>query len=1761
MSGFDFTPIGEDKQTTGFDLTPIVEDKKTPGFDLSPVATPNPTTPTPTTASPVQGQTIATRRQAASANREDRLNAGQAINTINKLSNNPQQDLAKIDLANTAGPILGMSGPFIFANADAVSQALYGPSANPESASSMLGNCLKNADIDKQKAFIHGSYPFGPLPPEAQAKIDYLDSQKSGNTFHGFPKFFADIVTGIVGGTMDIVNRAGLAATALSETVQGIFFSEIVQKVITLGAPTNPNASDYHFGIAAQAVDDFTALVLGAHNEAAREEDKNGSVSKEAVVTAVALQAFNDAIMLYPAGRATGVFKEAFANFATKSAIKGGVAANLSKDVAKFAAPIAAVGDAVTKQTTVALAAATVDNAIEQFGREIENIGLPEDEKKPLLSPTQQFTNIVSNTGQMALGGLALEAAGAAGGKVVGTVERTVERTVAGKESGTVEVPVAGKVAEKTKGATENVASGTAEVPAAEGPVVSEAVKKITDDIKANIDINAIADTVDKTMAENLAPSENVGGASKSAAGKTTVIPKEPLSPAMEALKAEETNYQKALDEAPISAILGNEPIVPRETPEAAPKPESLSNEEVFASVNKAHGTTDNVHRTGYVFPDGSMPDMSLGHPTARMTGHADVEGHPTLTHGAARDDLINRGAVRIDVPPMDELHRGQPAIVELAEAPTLAQKQAIREALNSGREVNIEMHGRGDDRTVILDPEKAKYGMNSIDAYFEQAKPVKAELSPEETINADPRVVKAQEVRPAIEKMLADEQAKSSPDPVRVEALNNALTAADSGVSKARAKVAEEIQAKADKEWVANNPQVIEARKAFEAAVADPTQADKVAGLGEALASAQKEANMMAAERGRIRVANERRRVERRDSVNKMLREIIDALKRKDIPNEFKKPIADLMEQFTTDNPTAKTLEGLDLIRQDIENGVNPAEFSDKDLRRMGEMSKKKLRDLTHEELKAVHDAILGYAHAGRRQIALQEKGRNIYFEGLEKADPEAFKAKVEEYQSSHPGSTPEDAYAKVSEQNKGAIDIGLEELRARHPPKPVVEINPATKKKQIAKYQKDHPELTPEEAQAQYLERARQKYGEQPPDPLAKRAANWMYAGGFGYESQLNTLFGEDSVAYKISGKAEVDSSSRYHELLEEISTPAHALLEKGIGTEKWWHEKRDVQGENLPLQLERSDVIEIAGLAATGANITESGIVLSKGEPGKIYKLTDNDLNVILRSMTPEDQEWLDTVIAQGEKNGAAIAAVQERVQGYSSTMQKVYWPEYRVIDPSGYITEEQMLNQRNQGVGKILPDKSHTIERIHSTKPFLIRGADQTFLDIVDDSARYIAKTESARNAMRLLGDPRMKSEIERAEGKEFYRELIVGLKNNAGNKPVLDTAGKLTSGIRDRWYKATFGFNVTSSIAAALTNFRSVSAYVPFQDWVAGQLYFARHPRESIQGLHENSQLFRDLSNQGARTELLDISKSSKGGLLDKYAEIGTKPQKFATKVQSAQEMIGMIAQVEREIAQDKPSLYVKRALGLEEDTFKNLTDEQRAEAPYVYADYVTKRIHPSSREEFSGNMTREGMAGITLSMAQSDRNAMFQMYIRLANDIKTPGGVARMAKFLLVGVAGDSAVYTGVRALVALGGAAAISGLIGHKSNKTPALTKEEQEKENVINTLSFLIDAYAGNLYGGGDVGYIAKKILSGSGMPITMGQTAASSFSTEIIQTLQHMHTAMTATNRKISEKAWYQAIDSSASWILPLGLKVPYKYGIGNAVHAFGAMQGYE
>ena len=290
-------------------------------------------------------------------------------------------------------------------------------------------------------------------------------------------------------------------------------------------------------------------------------------------------------------------------------------------------------------------------------------------------------------------------------------------------------------------------------------------------------------------------------------------------------------------------------------------------------------------------------------------------------------------------------------------------------------------------------------------------------------------------------------------------------------------------------------------------------------------------------------------------------------------------------------------------------------------------------------------------------------------------------------------------------------------------------------------------------------------------------------------------------------------------------------------------------------------------------------------------------------------------------------------------------------------------------------------------------------------------------------------------------------------------------------------------------------------------------------------------------------EVLASKGSTKGlgKVFKKAQEASMAPIKIGFAGATKGEMWSAITQARRELKEGRPSIDLQRAADLSDRDGPNLTEQQKEEAAVKYAEYIVKRTHANPREMYAANIKRQGVLGMLFGTLMSEKNALLQLGIRRALDIKTPGGGKRFAKYLVVGVLGEALTIAGIRAGVKKVSEAATTAITGKEKKKKGGFL-EEAITELASNTV--------GLGFGISGIIYPIKQALT-STMPVSSNNSLIGQFSDDFIKMIQGVNRGITGKSQKARDKGWWDAFDSFMSFAVPLVTRVPYKHGVGDVV----------
>ena len=281
-----------------------------------------------------------------------------------------------------------------------------------------------------------------------------------------------------------------------------------------------------------------------------------------------------------------------------------------------------------------------------------------------------------------------------------------------------------------------------------------------------------------------------------------------------------------------------------------------------------------------------------------------------------------------------------------------------------------------------------------------------------------------------------------------------------------------------------------------------------------------------------------------------------------------------------------------------------------------------------------------------------------------------------------------------------------------------------------------------------------------------------------------------------------------------------------------------------------------------------------------------------------------------------------------------------------------------------------------------------------------------------------------------------------------------------------------------------------------------------------------------------------------GGAFTKVQKASMLPIKVGFAGAAKGEMWSAIIQARREMKEGAPSLDLQRAADLSDRDGPNLTEQQKDEAAIKYAEYVVKRTHANPREMYAANIKRQGVLGMLSGTLMSEKNALLQLGIRRAVDMKTPGGGKRFAKYLVVGVLGEALTIAAIRTGIREGGAAIQSAVTGKK---------EKKQKGILADAITELASNTVGLGFGVSSAVYPVEQAITSKGQPASTNTSLIGQFETDIVKMIQGVKAGITGKSQKARDKGWGDAFESFMAFAVPMVTKIPYKHGVGDVVGA--------
>jgi hypothetical protein len=701
-------------------------------------------------------------------------------------------------------------------------------------------------------------------------------------------------------------------------------------------------------------------------------------------------------------------------------------------------------------------------------------------------------------------------------------------------------------------------------------------------------------------------------------------------------------------------------------------------------------------------------------------------------------------------------------------------------------------------------------------------------------------------------------------------------------------------------------------------------------------------------------RIAMNRARTEARQSVNKMIADIA-RIDPKDYPDQYRDVMRDVVDGFATIRHIKKTLDHLETIKKELASNPN-AEVSRKDLERLGDLGKIPLRDLSVDDLRTVHDAVMMYAKLAR-----------------------------------------EERFIKVGLQRM-ETDLAIQKATLEIP----------TRKQFMDRMVRSRPSA----------EKALRGAARSVVDFFGADCTNFDRLAEMCGDTVFKVIFGGPHEGNVVRMKYEQDRVVDFHKGIASLME-RYGDLSSWLNNETVSGEAILADGATRSLTLTRSERMAMYMHAKNPQNAKHLlaggfGFKWRKGERDIVYKITPKTLDGIVASLTPDEIMYTKAVDSLLKRTGLDLDAAFYSLNDVHLELGDNYFPIETMPIGRGKEAESEMAFDLHQSDwARIGLFKGMLRERVNAGNPLYLNPITYDLNRSLEHAAAYIGLEESLRMASRMLY--KVKGTIKKRLGERYYQDLVKGLKDIAGNR---DNYGLLEGGalkLRNNIAVATLGINAPSFLKQML-GLTHYSMYVKSKYLMQGFVDVIMHPKTVDRTHRIWSPEYVDRAEHGPSREVADVLKQTGYGTLfggkRKWQGQSMVAMQYFDRWTVKRGMQGAVLQALDEFRDGHLSPEVARALGMTDDQIPTLsTPETKTTAAYKFADYATERTQNMAQPEFMSTIQRGGPVEKMITMFASEASAAMNMRRRAYTEAKKDGtllGWIRLTKVLLVTLVLDS---------------------------------------------------------------------------------------------------------------------------------------------------------
>jgi hypothetical protein len=748
-------------------------------------------------------------------------------------------------------------------------------------------------------------------------------------------------------------------------------------------------------------------------------------------------------------------------------------------------------------------------------------------------------------------------------------------------------------------------------------------------------------------------------------------------------------------------------------------------------------------------------------------------------------------------------------------------------------------------------------------------------------------------------------------------------------------------------------------------------TKAGSIEDLNAELKSATDRANQVAdavKQDWQHRIAVNRARSDARKSVNRMIQDIAGIqTKGVRMPDEYRKAIEEVKDAFATVRHTQKTLGHLKDIAAALEKDPY-FPVNKEDRARLADLGKTPLRDLSVDDLRTIHDAVMMYAKlaqtANKATLRGQVVDRDVAVKTIT-AEMRPTKGIDENIQSSIP------TMAGEFEKSRIKAATFLKDLVND----PDIAINSAFGGEQSNGYEMFQGKiLANEEVKAKYNAEYRK-----PLDDFA--AKHNLNLDRWRLEPKSFDLGGGRSVK-----------------------------LTRDEVLEMWQHAQRP---DNL-------------------ADLQAGYGTVNGDHPYHKYTLKPEEIQQIISGLDPKEKELLGILASEYKMRGQEADSVSYDVNGAHLELLADYVPITLLPGNRGEPIEFELAKKEYANrLTRAGVDKGHMQERTGFVGPLMIRGAVDAYLRHADNIATYRSMEKDIRNAGRVLYSKDFQDQVRARSGGDWLLSVMDrNLKDAAGMKEPNRGAAKMVMDLRRKAMTAILFGRLQTAVINSVLQFRGM-IYAGFGHGLTGIAENLFNPKGVHDLLMAVNPYYHERSTRGFTREQSDIfASTTPQKILGKVGRAGALPTRILTQWAIAGEMKGAYNRAMAEIkalrTRDTP-LSASVGLAMRDETGNILTADQikampAEKLPFLaskFGTYSVERTHASSLPEMQAILSKNPV-GAQLTTFQSEFHAALSAVRRSFMEAKyTPNGWWKALRTVAILGALEPTAIWGARTLFA----------------------------------------------------------------------------------------------------------------------------------------------